>query len=299
MVIHRVDAADVADEDVVAAFAHCERIAARRAELDPLASALDEPELRTAAPLYAFARIARALSLESGTPASRCAALQAWEDGLVDAFHGRAEHPVLVALATTVRRFDIPIAPLRELIASCRVDAIGGRFASGPALIAHCRASAGSSARLVLHLTGDADPKLLAGADDLAVGARLADRIADLERDAQAGCRWIPRTELEVFGLSDESQTGTEAHAELVAFQVARARIWLARGRPVLRQASPRSQPLLHGAWVHAQARLEGLARPVRLPSDDGLGDHGGDATRTCPRSGRGPDDLGCSGGMP
>lgn len=243
MMIRRVDADDVADEDVVTAFAHCERIVARRGVLDPLAAALDHPELRGAAPLYAFARVARALVLEPGTPASRCAELRAWEDALIDAFHGRAEHPVLVALASTVRRFGIPIAPLRELIASCRVDAIGSRFVHADELLAHCRASAGASARLVLHLTGDDHPALLARAEDLAVGARLADRLADLDRDAP----WIPLVELEAF---DEPE-------DLMAFQVARARMWLARGRPALRRASPRAQPILHAAWAHACARLE------------------------------------------
>ena len=239
----RVDADDVVDEDVVAAFAHCEGIVARRRELDPLAAALEHPELRGAAPLYAFARIARALVLDAGTPASRCASLQAWEDGLIDAFHGRARHPVLVALAGTVRRFGIPIAPLRELIASCRVDAVGARFVHADALLAHCRSSAGASARLVLHLTGDDHPALLARAEDLAVGARLADRLADLDRDSP----WIPTVELAAF----------DEHEDLIAFQVARARMWLARGRPVLRRASPRARPILSAAWAHACARLE------------------------------------------
>jgi len=260
LVKRRVDTEEIADEDIVSAFAHCERIVARRSAMDPLAAALDDPELRGAAPLYAFARVARALASQPGDSEMRCAGLQAWEDGLVDAFHGRAEHPVLVALASTVRRFAIPIGPLQDLIDSCRVDAIGSGFATADALLAHCRSSAGASARLVLHLTGDDSPPLLERAEDLAIGARLADRVAESGSDAA----WIPFAECEMF---DED-------GELMAFQVARARMWLARGRPALRCSSPRARPLLRAVWVQALAKLERAPTFASRPSEESFLDH-------------------------
>ncbi|MEM6996059.1 MAG: squalene/phytoene synthase family protein [Myxococcota bacterium] len=228
---------DVEPEDIVAAFVRNDGMRANRGGFDPLAGLRSVALWEDAAPLVAFARLGHALAHAPGSDDERRVALDAWDDALLDAYHGRATHPLFVALAATVRRRQIPIGPLADLMLCFRAGATVRGFPDFAALETSCRLGAGSAARLVAHLAGESDEDAIARCEELAVAVRLVDIVADLGRDAAAGRVMIPQTELRAFGVTapELTQGGTRACCELVAFQVARARAWLARSKPAAR----------------------------------------------------------------
>ena len=251
-------------DDLEHAYALCVRIRRRWAPHDPLAAAIEGvPWGPAASALYAFARQANQIVDDPKHRGNRREALDAWEHQLERAYHGEAWHPVFVALAHAVRTHDIPITVLRDLLISFRHDLAGTQPATFDGLLRHCRMAAGSVGRLVMHLAHETDPRLIARADDLAVGLRLTSIVWDLGRDWRAGRLYLPVEDLTCFGV-DPSRWATEgdpATAELIAFQVARARAWLARGRPVVRGASCGVQPLLSVLCHQAQQRLDRVER--------------------------------------
>jgi phytoene/squalene synthetase len=98
----------------------------------------------------------------------------------------------------------------------------------------------------MLLLGGEQRSELQAHADPLAIGMRLTDILFDVGADARAGRYYLPEEDLLVFEVSAGDLAGDRAGAghgdalrELVAFEVARARMWFRRAHPLLRKVGP------------------------------------------------------------
>lgn len=225
------------------AYAWCEAVVAHHPEHYPVASArMAEPLRRNAAAVYAFSRLANRFADHPDWAGRRVQSLDAWQELLERAYHGRAEHPAFVALAAAVRQHNIPITPFQDLLAGFRMDLHKHRYSTWGELLNYCTLSGVPVGRLLLWLGGEQRPELMALADPLAIGLRLTDIVLDVGTDARVGRYYLPDEDLLLFEVSPEDlaagQRG-EAFDELVAFQVARARMWFRRARPLLRKVGP------------------------------------------------------------
>ncbi|MGH7948338.1 MAG: squalene/phytoene synthase family protein, partial [Candidatus Binataceae bacterium] len=96
-----------------AAYAHCTRIAKSHYENFTVASWLMPRAMRPHMhAIYAYARIADDFADELHDLGK----LNDWESELDYAYAGAPRHPVMVALADTVERFNIPAQPFRDLL---------------------------------------------------------------------------------------------------------------------------------------------------------------------------------------
>ncbi|MBL4685802.1 MAG: squalene/phytoene synthase family protein [Nannocystaceae bacterium] len=218
--------------------------------------------------LVAFAHHGHGLAIAPGTTAQRCAKLDRYESELLDAFHGQAKQPMFVRLAATVRRHEIPITPLTDLVMSFRIEAAAIEFRDFSTLEDYCRLSAASAGRLILRVAGEQRLACIARCDELAVAVRLVDMIVDLGRDARRGRVWVPRSELRAFGVDTHdliSGDGPECE-ELVAFLVARARAWLARARPLERHTQGALRGVLATIHEGSRRRLDDIERRALDP---------------------------------
>src|SRR5260221_4955695 len=66
--------------------------------------------------VYAYCRISDDLGDETGNPAASLRLLDEWESELNACYDGSARHPVFVALAGTVKEFDIPRQTFVDLL---------------------------------------------------------------------------------------------------------------------------------------------------------------------------------------
>jgi len=254
------------DYDLPRAHAFCAALRDEWSDVDTIAAAVNAPAWReAAAPVYAFSRLANSFADEPAYEGHRAEALAAWEHQLERAYHGEAWHPVFIALADVVRRADVPITPLRDLLSSFRLDLAGQAPGTFETLLQHCRLAAGSVGRLVMHVAGQTDPRVLERADDLGVGLRLVGIVVDLASDIRRGRHYIPLEDFTAFGIEREDlldpAPNADAIAELLAFQVARARTWLARGRPLLRLVDPQTKAMIAMLFTHATNRLDKIER--------------------------------------
>ena len=105
-------------------------------------------------------------------------------------------HPVFVALADTVRRFEIPREPFVDLLTAFRSDVDFQGFDTIDELIGYSRYSANPVGRLVLYLFGFRDAERQHLSDLVCTGLQLANFWQDVAIDLGKGRIYLPRHDL-------------------------------------------------------------------------------------------------------
>src|SRR6202051_4617265 len=187
--------------------------------------------------VYAYCRISDDLGDEVGDPAVSLQLLDQWETELNECYGGRPRHPVFVALAETVRKFEIPKHEFADLLTAFRQDQQITRYETFKDLLAYCRYSANPVGHLVLYLCGyrDAERQLLS--DYTCTALQLANFWQDVSADFAKGRLYLPLEDLRRFGVREESIGKAEnsaAFRAMLKFEVQRAREWFAQGVPLV-----------------------------------------------------------------
>ena len=174
--------------------------------------------------IYAYARIADDFADEDRDLAK----LDDWERQLDTAYGGSAHHPVFIALADTIRRFDIPREPFADLLRAFRSDVDFKGFETIEDLIAYARYSANPVGRLVLHLFGYRDAERQTLSDQICTGLQFANFWQDVAIDLGKGRVYIPRADLARFGVRVEDLNARKMNPAFVALM--RYQVEYARG---------------------------------------------------------------------
>jgi len=175
--------------------------------------------------------------------------------------------PVLVALGDARGRFGLPMDAFVDLVDGVEMDVLGASYETFGDLEVYCRRVAGSVGRLSVAVFGSSDPTSASAlADDLGVAMQLTNILRDVREDLERGRAYLPREDLARFGCgADPAAAPVASVAELVRFEVARAREWFGRGLRLL--------PLLDARGASCVSAMTGiyrriLARVERRPSD-------------------------------
>jgi squalene synthase HpnC len=179
----------------------CLRMARRHYENFSVASLVVPRPLRLhLARIYAFCRTTDDLGDESGEDALW--RLRLWQSEVEAMFQGRPPvHPVLVALAGTVRRFEIPPEPFLDLIAANVQDQRVSAYATWEELRDYCMLSAAPVGRMVLRLFKVVDARAVPLSDDVCIGLQLANFAQDVAVDRGKGRTYLIQSELDRLGL--------------------------------------------------------------------------------------------------
>ena len=224
-----------------ATFAACEQLARTRYENFSIGSHLLPKHLRRHFySIYAFSRGVDDLGDEAD--GDRLALLDMWENQL-DACYGSAgvdagvdsgsatasgpTHPYFVALAETIRIFDIPPTPFKRLIEANRRDQNITHHEKFDDIIEYCTYSANPVGHLVLYLGGVKNPELHELANRTCTALQLANFWQDVSRDSEIGRIYIPQEDLEKFGVTEEQIFNGRSDGNfrsLMKFEVDRAR---------------------------------------------------------------------------
>ncbi|MGO9077286.1 MAG: squalene synthase HpnC [Terriglobales bacterium] len=186
--------------------------------------------------VYAYCRISDDLGDEVGDTTASLQLLDQWETELNACYGGHPRHPVFVALAETVREFEIPKHEFAGLLTAFRQDQSISRYPTFSDLLGYCRYSANPVGHLVLYLCGyrDAERQLLS--DYTCTALQLANFWQDVSADFARGRIYLPLEDLRRFGVSEEvlrDGENTAAFRAMMQFEVERAREWFAQGLPL------------------------------------------------------------------
>jgi squalene synthase HpnC len=191
--------------------------------------------------VYAYCRISDDLGDEVGDSAASLLLLEQWENELnacYDDDHSRQpRHPVFVALAETVRKFEIPKHEFADLLTAFRQDQSVGRYETFNDLLGYCRYSANPVGHLVLYLCGYRDSERQQFSDYTCTALQLANFWQDVSADFAKGRIYLPLEDLRRFGVSEAAirdGENTSAFREMMGFEVERAREWFTQGLPLI-----------------------------------------------------------------
>jgi squalene synthase HpnC len=212
------------------AYEFCARVARSHYENFTVASWLMPRAMRKHMhAIYAYARLADDFADEDRDAAK----LDQWERELDLAYAGAPDHPVFVALADTVRRFDIPREPFADLLHAFRSDLDFRGFETLDDLLGYSRYSANPVGRLVLYLFGYRDAERQRLSDQVCSGLQLANFWQDVGLDLEKERVYLPRQDMARFGVSLQDlrvHNSNSNFVELMRHEVAAARELLMAG---------------------------------------------------------------------
>jgi squalene synthase HpnC len=236
------------------------------------------------AAVYAFARTADDLADEGDAPAAqRQAALRRWQAALHAAVadierplsSGDREgpgHPIIVALAHSIRSLDLPMSLFDDLLSAFGQDTMTTRYASWTEVLDYCRRSANPVGRLVLRIAGYRDAALDRSSDALCTALQLANFWQDFGRDWRSGRLYVPRAVMDACGAREEdlgqgsSDTPVlnDAWAEAIGSCVAFADAHFHDGRLVCDGVRGRLRLELRLTWLGGRRILQRVGRNRR-----------------------------------
>jgi len=229
------------------AYAEAERVTRREARSFALGIRLLPREKRRAlSALYAFARsvddVADDPDLE---PEERRAQLEGIRDSVAALPELANGDLVLLALADTVARFDVPRDALVDLVDGGLMDVSRSRYASWDELREYCRRVAGAVGVACCAVYGPDDrAAAFPLAESLGLALQQINIVRDVAEDWRLGRVYLPQDELDRFGVTEddiaEGRVGPEWRA-LMEHQAGRADVLMREGLGLLGHLDARS----------------------------------------------------------
>jgi hydroxysqualene synthase len=248
------------------AFAYCEMITTSHYENFPVASLFLPQEKRPyIQAIYAFSRTADDFADElSLSPEERLVRLQHWDDSLSRCFEGDAEHPVFIALRETVKRQNIPIEPLRDLLTAFKRDVSQTRYETFEDLLSYCKCSANPVGRIVLMIFNHRDEKLFNLSDAICTALQLTNFWQDIAVDLKKNRLYLPLEDMRRFGYSEEKwKNGVvdDTFRQLMGFETERTRDMFYSGAELPAMVGKDLQIELRLVWMGGMTILKLLKR--------------------------------------
>ncbi len=187
--------------------------------------------------IYAFFRLADDIADDPEIAGDRTALLARWREELDDAFRGKAQHAVGVALSDAVERFQLPERVFLDLLTGVEFDLADGQIETFDDLRLYCYRVASTVGLLVVRILGFENPRSLEFAEELGIAVQLTNVLRDVGDDASTGRIYLPKAELERFGISTESILAGQMTAELqlmLSFYAKRAASYYERAEQLL-----------------------------------------------------------------
>ncbi|PYV15646.1 MAG: squalene synthase HpnD [Acidobacteria bacterium] len=154
----------------------------------------------------------------------------------------------LSALSHAIRRYRLPRRPFEDLILGLQMDLAMDRSAvryhTFDELEVYCHRVAGTIGLICIEIFGYRDPRARDYALDLGTALQLVNILRDLQSDARRGRIYLPREDLERFGVEPTSLVEgrmSDSFVELMQFECDRARQFFRNARRNLAQEDRRS----------------------------------------------------------
>jgi phytoene synthase len=203
---------------VAGAYAHCAEIA-RRSGSSFLAAFWMFPrdQRRALHAIYAFCRLVDDIADDPVLRGDRAMLLERWHEELVDAYRGKARHPVGIALGDAVHRFHLPEDCFLDLLAGIEADLRGAEIETFGELEHYCYCVASTIGLLVCGVRGLRGESVREYAVSLGIAVQLTNVLRDVSEDAASGRVYLAREDREAFGVTSESLVSGEPRAPLAA----------------------------------------------------------------------------------
>lgn len=196
---------------------------------------LPAPKRRAVYAAYAFCRLTDDIADDPGMAISE--RLDRWQAELDRCYEREPGHLVTIALADSLRSYDIPKSAFVDLIDGCRQDLVKTRYETFEELLEYCRLVAASISDISLAIFGYSSTSAIEHGRDLSTALQLTNVTRDIGDDLDRDRIYVPREELDRFEVSENDLLERKKNAamlELVKFQSERARSYFVRAQPLI-----------------------------------------------------------------
>jgi 15-cis-phytoene synthase len=190
--------------------------------------------------VYAYCRLVDDVVDEDAPVAQKLAGLERWRHEL-DAVYAGAEssHPVTAGLREAISHFPIRREDMEAIIDGCAMDVERDRYGTWDELRTYCYRVASAVGLMCIEIFGYSSPEARRYAVDLGIALQLTNIIRDVAEDAQRGRIYLPKEDLDRFGVSEEELSSTRGLpsanvVRLLRFEANRARNHYVRARAAI-----------------------------------------------------------------
>lgn len=277
MTARALDAAGIEDPQLRAAFETCRKLHQRYGRTYYLATQLLPLAKRPYVwALYGFARYADEFvdSLTDPHPEQ----LVTWSHTFFDTLgNGETDDPVCLAMAHTMRRWQIPRAYVEAFLESMKMDITTNRYPTYAHLERYMYGSAAVIGLQLLPILEPLAPEAGARARTLGEAFQMSNFIRDVGEDLRRGRIYLPLEDLDAFGVTEEAlhrRTVTAPVRELIRFEIERTRRLYVFAEPGIDMLHPTSRDCirtaftLYGGILDAveESHYQVLSRRARVP---------------------------------
>lgn len=198
---------------------------------------LPKPRRNALHAIYAFCRLSDDIADDPAIAGDRTALLARWREELDDAFHGKAQHAVGIALTDAIESYRLPERVFLDLLEGVEFDLADGPIETFEDLRLYCYRVASTVGLLVVRVLGFENPRAPEFAETLGIAVQLTNVLRDVGDDASTGRIYLPKAELERFGVSAESILARQMTDELqlmLSFNAKRAASFYDRAEQLL-----------------------------------------------------------------
>ena len=164
----------------------------------------------------------------------------------------KTDDPVLMALADTENRFNVPVQLLEKLVHGTLMDVPPGeaalQYETFDQLYDYCYHVASVVGLICIRIFGYRDPAAEKLAEQTGVAFQLTNIIRDVKEDSQMGRVYIPREDLDRFGIDAQVLVNGSAAVltrPVLALEADRAREYYRSAKQLLPLIDDDSQPAL------------------------------------------------------
>jgi 15-cis-phytoene synthase len=254
--VDELTAAGILDPDLRASYAECKRLNALHGKTYFLATLLLPKAKRPFVhALYGFARYADEIvdDLASQlTVEEKAKELNTWGNSVLsDLKKGKSQDAVGRALIDTVTRFDIPHEYFESFLHSMEMDLTIQEYQTYEDLMEYVYGSAAVIGLQMVPILGPLHADAFESAKTLGIAFQLANFIRDIGEDLDRSRVYIPKKELQEFGVDRkmlEARVLTPEIVEALKFQIARVKRMQIEAAPGINLLEPTSRPCIEAA---------------------------------------------------
>lgn len=246
------------------AFDHCEKIALGHYENFPVGSILiPRPQRPHFYSIYAFARGADDFADEGDLSSKeRLELLENWRSLLIECQEGSVNHPVFIALAETIKKYELPLQLFHDLIDAFTLDVKRSRHSTFTDLLDYSRCSANPVGRLILLLFGHRDEELHQMSDKICTALQLTNFWQDVLVDLAKDRIYIPQDEQRKFGYSEidlRANLYCDSYIRMMTSLADRTEYMFLEGKPLCNAVKGRLSIELKAIWLGGTSLLTAL----------------------------------------
>ncbi|MDR8391832.1 squalene/phytoene synthase family protein [Aliifodinibius sp. S!AR15-10] len=154
--------------------------------------------------------------------------IESWKQKLQDTYQGkRFDDPILLAFSDVLRNYEIPIELPFELMEGVCMDLYKNRYETFDELWDYSYKVASTVGLMTSEVFGYSSEKALQHAIDLGIAMQLTNILRDVGEDLKKNRIYLPKEELEQFGITEEALFDHRIDDSFIAFmqfQIERAR---------------------------------------------------------------------------